>query len=489
MSDRAGVPELATTAQAIRHFAAVRPHDDAVIDRGVRYDYAKFALSLAQMTASLEGLGIARGTLVGVQCGNRFVHWLVVLACELLELPTVSLEGMHVAAGAPMLEVCGAVIADWPAPAGCGVRWQRITLRWIADVLGRRVGAEDWARLERVPPGDAVVRVIATSGTTARPKLIGKSGALLRRIAEVKVRDCPLGRFARPRLLTPFNLAVHGTHMGSMGCIHRGGTAIFSEGAGIYRDIQRFRPDVAWMIVGLLGDVLRGMPKGFQKPERLAVTVTGGMLSEGLRAEALERLASEVTETYSASETSTIGAPRAGEAFVVFDDVEVAIVGEDGRAMPAGEAGIVTVRSPTVAAGYFDDTELTARHFRNGWFVTSDIGVMVGPRRLRLLGRRDDMLNLGGVKEAPGPIEAELAGISGVRQAAVVAVEDGRGIGGMCVALELEVGVGLEEVRAAVGAVVAPHGRLRACRVVAALPLTAGGKVDRRAVAAGFAEG
>jgi len=481
--------EFATTARAIRHFAAVQPHADAVIDRGVRDDYAKFVLSLAQMTAELEGLGIARGTLVGVQSGNRFVHWLVVLACELLELPTVSLEGMHVAAGAPMLEVCGAVVSDWPAPAGCGLRWQRISLWWIAGVLRRRVGAEDWARLERVPPGDAVARVIATSGTTARPKLIGKSGALLRRIADVKVRDCPLARFARPRLLTPFNLAVHGTHMGAMGCILRGGTAIFSEGAGIYGDIQRFRPDVAWMIVGLLGEVLRGMPTGFRKPERLAVTVTGGVLGAGLRAEALARLASEVTETYSSSETSTIGAPREGEAFVVFDDVEVAIVGEDGQAMPAGEAGIVTVRSPTVADGYFDDAELTARHFRNGWFVTSDVGVMVGPRRLRLLGRRDDMLNLGGVKEAPGPIEAALAGIAGVRQAAVTAVANARGIGELCVALELEAGVGLAEVRAAVGAVISDFGTLRDCRVVDPLPLTAGGKVDRGAVGALFAAG
>ena len=41
------------TARRIREIAAVRPHDDAVIEEGVRYSYTKFAQSLAQMTAAL----------------------------------------------------------------------------------------------------------------------------------------------------------------------------------------------------------------------------------------------------------------------------------------------------------------------------------------------------------------------------------------------------------------------------------------------------
>ena len=37
-----------------------------------------------------------------------------------------------------------------------------------------------------------------------------------------------------------------------------------------------------------------------------------------------------------------------------------------------------------------------ARMFRDGWFYPGDIGLMLGPRSLKLLGRADDLINIGG---------------------------------------------------------------------------------------------
>ena len=60
--------------------------------------------------------------------------------------------------------------------------------------------------------------------------------------------------------------------------------------------------------------------------------------------------------------------------------------------------------------GYVGEPEMTRRHFKNGWFYPGDIAVRDGPRRLRILGRSDDVLNIGGAKMLPDDLESALIG-------------------------------------------------------------------------------
>jgi acyl-CoA synthetase (AMP-forming)/AMP-acid ligase II len=164
--------------------------------------------------------------------------------------------------------------------------------------------------------------------------------------------------------------------------------------------------------------------------------------------------------------------------------VRVRIVDPDGRTCSTGAPGEVWVHGPTVARGYLANPADTAHNFVDGWFRTGDLGAMDEDGYLFLTGRIKNIINRGGEKISPEHVEAVLAECRGVTEAAVFAIPDatyGEGVGAAVVVAE-GVSLGseqiLQECRGKLSAFEIPE-RLE---VVAALPHTAKGALDRRAV-------
>jgi acyl-coenzyme A synthetase/AMP-(fatty) acid ligase len=202
----------------------------------------------------------------------------------------------------------------------------------------------------------------------------------------------------------------------------------------------------------------------------------GGRLPTALRRAALTRLAGGIVDHYGTNEAGLIcvlddegrGAPVPGQS--------VAVVGPDGRLAAVGETGRVAVRGPAVAAGYLDAPALTARHFRNGWFLTDDLAEVLTAGRLRLVGRSEDVLNFGGHKVACADLEAALRDKAGLADVAILPGEDGASPVIACVlpdAANWAQTVG--RVRASLPALLADA----TLRAVAAIPRTPEGKVRR----------
>jgi len=103
-------------------------------------------------------------------------------------------------------------------------------------------------------------------------------------------------------------------------------------------------------------------------------------------------------------------------------DVEVRIVDEESKALPAGEVGEIHVRTPRAMKGYAGakDSPFTA----DGWLPTRDLGWMDEDGYLYVAGRKDDMIIRGGENIAPAEIEAVLVSHPAVEEAAVVGVPD-----------------------------------------------------------------
>lgn len=92
------------------------------------------------------------------------------------------------------------------------------------------------------------------------------------------------------------------------------------------------------------------------------------------------------------------------------------------------DEGQVLLGGPVLATRYVHDAALTAARFTTDaagqrWFRTDDLGELVDGR-LRLLGRVDDVINTGGFKVAPRPVEEALLRLPGVREALVLSVPD-----------------------------------------------------------------
>jgi malonyl-CoA/methylmalonyl-CoA synthetase len=105
-------------------------------------------------------------------------------------------------------------------------------------------------------------------------------------------------------------------------------------------------------------------------------------------------------------------------------NVDVQLVGEDGKPVSLGTAGEIEVRGPSVFAEYWDKPEATRAAFRDGWFRTGDTAV-VENGVYRILGRTSiDVLKTGGHKVSALEIEEVLRKHPAVAECAVVGVPD-----------------------------------------------------------------
>jgi acyl-CoA synthetase (AMP-forming)/AMP-acid ligase II len=164
--------------------------------------------------------------------------------------------------------------------------------------------------------------------------------------------------------------------------------------------------------------------------------------------------------------------------------VDLRIVGNDGKTCAAGAVGEVWVHGPTVARGYLADPAETAHNFADGWFRTGDLGAMDVDGYLFLTGRIKNIINRGGEKISPEHVEAVLAGCRGVNEAAVFAIPDatyGERVGAAVVVAK-DASVEPETILRTCSSNLAAFEMPERLEVVAALPYTAKGALDRRAV-------
>lgn len=105
--------------------------------------------------------------------------------------------------------------------------------------------------------------------------------------------------------------------------------------------------------------------------------------------------------------------------------VEVKVVGPAGEALPPGTEGELCARGYNTMQGYWEDPRSTAAVLDpDGWLHTGDLGTIDADGVVRVLGRRDDVINRAGFKIYPGPVEMVLRSFPGVREAAVIGVPD-----------------------------------------------------------------
>ncbi|MEV4613129.1 amino acid adenylation domain-containing protein [Kitasatospora sp. NPDC049258] len=160
------------------------------------------------------------------------------------------------------------------------------------------------------------------------------------------------------------------------------------------------------------------------------------------------------------------------------------------RPVPAGVPGELYIAGPGLARGYGNRPALTASRFVADPFATGGrmyrTGDLVRWRAdgtLDYLGRDDDQVKIRGFRVEPGEVEAALAALPGVAQAAVVVRADGgvKRLVGYVVAAPAA-GVEAGELRKALAAQLPEYLVPAAIVLLDALPLNVNGKLDRQAL-------
>jgi acyl-CoA synthetase (AMP-forming)/AMP-acid ligase II len=106
--------------------------------------------------------------------------------------------------------------------------------------------------------------------------------------------------------------------------------------------------------------------------------------------------------------------------------VSVALLDEDGRECPPGEAGEICVRGELVHLGYWNRPEVNEHRFRFGWWHTTDLGRRESDGTISFLGTMTRMLKTGAENVFPAEVENCLESHPAVREAAVIGVPSER---------------------------------------------------------------
>ncbi|TML58826.1 MAG: acyl--CoA ligase [Actinobacteria bacterium] len=356
------------------------------------------------------------------------------------------------------------------------------------------------ARGETVPDlpddPDRPVAIIFTSGTTGAPKGAVFGVRQLRAITAIDVGD-RWGGGGRSLWGTALS------HLGFMtkfaGNLRQGGTAHLT---------LRWRADehlrfIAEHRMGYVSGIPTQVALMLRVPDLdhydlscvKAIVMGGGPATPALVREARARFAAPLSVRYSCTEAGigvgtsfddpdedaevSVGRPLPG--------VELALRDADDRPVAAGEIGAVCLRSPAVMTGYYRDPEASTAAFTADGFVrTGDLGRLDEQGRLHLAGRTKEMYVRGGYNVYPFEVESVLSQHPDVAAVAVVPLDDpvmGEVGVAFVVPRRRDKPPALAELRRFGQDRLAAYKLPERVVAVDELPLTAGEKVDRRALA------
>jgi thioesterase domain-containing protein len=179
------------------------------------------------------------------------------------------------------------------------------------------------------------------------------------------------------------------------------------------------------------------------------------------------------------------GKPLANNEFYILDPF--------GAPVPAGVAGELHIGGAGVARGYMNDSERTAaafvaNPFRPGetMYRTGDLGRLLADGNMEFLGRKDHQVKVRGYRIELGEIEYRLRQHEGVREAVVIARPDASGAAQLCAYAVAERGSGVTaaELRAYAAKTLPEYMLPSHITFLEELPLSANGKIDRKALPA-----
>lgn len=480
--------------EVIYALAARRSRSPAVLCDGRILTYGEL-VPLADMVAGrLREHGVGPGSIVGV-CLPRSIEQVLTILGVLraggafmpldLDLPPLRIDLLIHLAGARIL------VANQTIRAASAE-----TLLRFAD-LARQSDGLHHTPSRRDP--DDLAYVVCTSGSTGSPKAIGITHRQF--LHQFHWRSSAFGLGPGQRLLykAPFSTDVAVGEM--LNSLSAGALMII-----LPPDAER-DPDLLVRIASEAGvTVMYFVSSSLESAldadllERVydlrVLNVGAEPLLAALRDRVTQFRPGILWHTYGPTEcTITTLASRCGHGGEVTLDhpctnVIAWVRSEDGQPVAPGSVGELYLGGPQVANGYLGDPNTTAASFATDpggtgrIYRTGDLFRVCTDGRLVFVGRRDNMVKVGGWRITVEEIEAALLGSAAVRQAAVVPVQGEAGDLVLNAFVVLRDGACEATVQCELARWLPSYARPRRLIAVSELPVLPAGKVDRRRLAA-----
>jgi long-chain acyl-CoA synthetase len=324
-----------------------------------------------------------------------------------------------------------------------------------------------------------------SSGSTAQPKGIALTTDNVLAEAENVTKTLDLGQGDRILAGVPL-FHSYGFDLGVLPTLHSGATILLEDSFVPRRTMRRLAYRVA-AFLGVPAQYRAFLATRLDKtPDLSAVrwllSCTAPLAPEVVT-EFIGRFGAPICQHYGSSETgavtthlpSKVGS-RPGSVGRPMSGVEVSVV-EDGQSVAPGSEGEVVVESNAVARRYVLGAPSGPSPLRDGAFRTGDIGRMDSDGFLTLVGRRDAMINVGGLKVSPAEVSATLEQHFAVSEAVVLGLPDGHNEEVVYAVVALSGPAGEAELLEFCREALAEHKVPRRIEIRDELPRTATGKV------------
>jgi acyl-coenzyme A synthetase/AMP-(fatty) acid ligase len=260
--------------------------------------------------------------------------------------------------------------------------------------------------------------------------------------------------------------------------------------SAVARVMRDHRPTLFFSVPTVYARLLHAdLPAETFASARLCVSA-GERLPAALYTAWRERFGVEILDGIGATETIFMvlsnrpGRSRPGSSGEPVPGTEAKILDPEGRAVPDGEEGVLWVRTPSQAAGYWQRLDHSRRTFVGEWFRTGDVYRREADGGHVHCGREDDFFKVAGQWVAPADVESVLLRHPQVLDAGVVGAPEASGLIKPFVFVVARGGA-LEpeslraDLRRFLEGALPPHQRPREIRIVSELPRTATGKLQR----------
>lgn len=426
-SRRLVLPEL--TGRACR----AHPHHTALVFGDEVRTHSELHARAARLASVLAAGGVRAGDRVALLLHNRIEFVESLLACHVLAAVAVPInfrlapdEVEYVLADSGAV----AVICDSPPPDADGVRMVLEVGLGYDDAVASSPPCESAPLVEDDP-----ALMCYTSGTTGRPKgavlthrnLVASTLSWIHEMSatedDVWLSGQPLFHIGGINGLLPFLV------LGATVIITP--TTTFDPSA-ILALIEAHRVTMCIFVPTQWAAICESDAVKRIDPDQLRVAMWGASPAPRRTLEAMGRTfpCAAIVSAYGQTETSgattllkgadstrkmgSVGKPMLG--------VELRVVDDELRVVPAGRVGEVVYRGPIVMAGYHQQPEATRDAFVGSWFHSGDLARFDDEGYLWLVDRKKDMIVSGGENVYPAEVERVLLDHPSVAEAAVIGV-------------------------------------------------------------------
>jgi acyl-coenzyme A synthetase/AMP-(fatty) acid ligase len=500
------------------------PAAPAIVARGRRLTYAELDDESRRVASRFAALGLRKGDVVSIQLPNWAEFATVHLAASRLGAVTNPLLPVYrenelsyiLGFARTAIAVIPGTFGKWDFPAMYARLWASLPeLKAVFVVNGEAAGRmrpytdlckEEAARQPAVEMnGDDISALIFTSGTESKPKGVMHSHNTM--MYGTLFMAKMLGLTDKDVVWAPSPLG-HGTGFlwGMRQALTLGAKLVLQDvwdAEEALRLIEEERCSFTLTATPFATMLVDAPSAGRRDSASFRYFASAGApIPKQLGLDAREKLGTLLIGMWGMSEcfvgsASAADAPQdklwgtdgkavPGGELAIFDETRT-------RMLPAGETGELATRGPHVALGYFKDPERTRETFSpEGWLFSNDLATMDDDGYIRIVGRKKDIINRGGLKISAREMEEMLLQHPQVKAAAIVGVPDARLGEKSCVFVIARNGqapalaelLGFLEERG-----VAKYKLPEYLVAVDNFPMTASGKIQKYALRDGVADG